>query len=185
MARPVRFVGNRDRLNRQPPGPERTLESIVQEAAIAAFGLDVGPDVAVLDSWGHGRGQDGTVHTVRVGYRWLQGEPMKTLVTSRSFDHIPIGPFATPFVERELTSMIAGLGPAPTGPIHLSARPGDNVEIAGEARFVDLLSSERPGERYDVARFVIDNTAVELALACLGNSDSRLGEVFPLLRRLN
>ena len=110
---------------------------------------------------------------------------MKALVTSTSLDRVPIGPFATAVVERRLTIMIAELGPAPIGPIRLSARPGDNVEIAGEARFVDLLSSERPGERYDVARFVIDNTAVELALACLGNSDSRLGEVFPLLRRLN
>ncbi len=184
MARRVRFVGKRERLNRQPPGPARTLESILQEATIAVFGLDVGPDVAVLDSHGDGRG-GGAVHTVRVGYRWLQGEPMKALVTSTTLDRVPSGPFATAVVERALTFMVAEIGPAPTGPIRLSARPGDKVEIAGEARFVDLLSSERPGERYDVARFVIDNTAVELALASWGNSDSRLGEVFPLLRRLN
>ncbi len=81
--------------------------------------------------------------------------------------------------------MIVELGPGPAGPIGLSPQPGYNVEIEGKTRFVELLSNERPGERYDVARFVIDSTAVEVALACLGNSGSRLGEALPLLRRLN
>ena len=184
MTRGIRFIGKRERPNRPPPAPARTLESIVQEATFATFGLDVEPDLAVLDSYGDGRG-GGTVNTVRVGYRWLHGEPMKALVTSTTRDCVPAGPFATAVVERALTFMVAELGPAPTRAIRLSARPGENVEIAGEARSVDLLSSEGPGERYDVARFVIDNTAVEVALACLGNSGSRLGEVFPLLRRLN
>lgn len=148
------------------------------------FDLDVGSDVAVLDSWGEGRGR-GPVHTVRVKYRWLEGEPMKALVTSRTLESVPSGSLATPLVERDLAVMIAELGLGPAGPIGLSPQPGENVEMAGEARFMELLSSERPGERYDVARFVIDSTAVEVALACLGNSGSRLGEVFPLLRRLN
>lgn len=151
---------------------------------MVAFGLDVGPGLAVLDSWGEGKGR-GPVHTVRVKYRWLEGEPMKALVTSRTLESVPSGPLATPLVERDLAVMIVELGPGPAGPIGLSPQPGENVEMAGEARFVELLSNERPGERYDVARFVIDSTAVEVALACLGNSGSRLGEALPLLRRLN
>ena len=184
MARRVRFVGKRDRPDREPPDLERRFESIVQEAAIAVFGLDVGPDVAVLDSWGEEREPD-TVHTVQIGYRWLSGERMKALVTSTRRDRVPTGPFAPAFVERQLTRMIAELGPVPPGLSLLTARPGYEVEIAGETRFVEALGSERPDGRVDIARFVIDNTAVELTLASLGSSGSRLGEALPLLRRLN
>ncbi len=184
MAPPIRFVGKRERPNRQLPDPTRTLDRIVQDASIAVFDLDVGPDLAVLDSWGEGKDPN-TVHTVRIAYRWLEGEPMRAHVTSMRHDRVPTGPFATAFVERQLRRMIAELGPSPDVLRSLTARPGYDVEIAGETRFVDVLSSERPDGRVDVAQFVIDNTAVELMVASLGSSNSRLGEVFPLLRRLN